>query len=291
MSSPNAPLPPQVDGNLDSCWPWVTFLVAEKVTAAFCYAFMIALLTYAMVIMRTRCHLPETPVFIAMFSWMVILSTMQIMLDLVDLSISMRSMKTLFQSHLTSNCDNAAWLPGTVQILRAQWAVLAANILVADGVFVYRCYQIWTRDIKIIIVPASLLIATTITTAVVPTGRLDERVALGFGLATNLVLLTLSVGRILYNSRTMERDFGMSAARNHNKSAMRIVIYGGVLYCATALMVLISRSVGTGSNLAFYISVGAARHVVNIAPILAVLAPIYSEDIPDISTTFVLLIG
>jgi hypothetical protein len=254
---------------VDSCWRWVSYLCAEKVTAAITYTFMIALLTYAILTMRRRDDVPQTPVFIAAFSWMVILSTLQISLDLADFATGMQSMNQQLQQDPSVLCKDIPWRAATQILYYAQWSILAANILVADGILVFRCFVLWGKNTRVIVVPILLVGATVVTTSVVPTGKLDERIALGLGLATNILLLGLVVGRIMWSTRAMGR-FGLAASGRH-KFAMSVAIQSGVLYTATALIVLISGSIGRGANLAFFISAGAARHVVNIVPILAIV--------------------
>ncbi|KAJ7163069.1 hypothetical protein C8R46DRAFT_1102348 [Mycena filopes] len=263
---------------VDSCWQWVMFLCAEKLTASMTYAFMIALLAYAILTLKKRNHLPQTPVFIAAFSWMVVLSTLQIILDLADFVTGMESMNRRFQANFVALCEENPWRSATSILYNAQWALLAANVLVADGIFVFRAYLIWNHNVRVIIVPILLLIATVVTTAVVPTGRVDIRIALGLGMTTNLLLLGLVVGRMIWSARTLAHTFGIVSAKKRMKGVMTVILQSGILYTTTALAVLISGSIGEANNLVFFISIGAARHVVNIVPVLVIVKSALSRE-------------
>ncbi|KAJ7616943.1 hypothetical protein DFH06DRAFT_1364714 [Mycena polygramma] len=66
--------------------------------------------------------------------------------------------------------------------------------LVADGLFIYRCFIIWGHNARVVALPILMLISTAGCSAayldiVVSTFKIDLRVVVVMGLATNIVLM------------------------------------------------------------------------------------------------------
>ncbi|KAJ7829289.1 hypothetical protein B0H14DRAFT_3873099 [Mycena olivaceomarginata] len=94
--------------------------------------------------------------------------------------------------------------------------LLVANNIVTDGLFLHRCYVIWGRDIKVVIVPTlSLVVSAVLGSIGAPQpdkiGGSDRRGFLrlfGMIILTNLILMALTAGRIWWVRRDVVTRIG-----------------------------------------------------------------------------------
>jgi len=110
-----------------------------------------------------------------------------------------------------------------------------ANNVIADGLFIYRCYVIWNRNIYVVVVP-------TIMAVVAFVFGVDQALPLapffGITLGTTVLVTGLTAGRIWWIGRQ---------ARAHMKPDMRaryatnisMIVESGVIYSAGILTYLI----------------------------------------------------
>ncbi|KAJ7886116.1 hypothetical protein B0H14DRAFT_3127902 [Mycena olivaceomarginata] len=158
--------------------------------------------------------------------------------------------------------------------------LLVANNILTDGLFIHRCYVIWGRNIKVVIVPTLSLIATTVMGSVgAPQhdeiGGLDQknyRIAFIMILLTNLTLMALTAGRIWWIRRDVVRVLEPSVTRTYD-TVMAMILESGAIYCISIILYLIAvaRLDKRDSLPAISVFRAAIPQIVNIAPILIIV--------------------
>ncbi|KAJ7779694.1 hypothetical protein B0H16DRAFT_1499611 [Mycena metata] len=135
---------------------------------------------------------------------------------------------------------------GNVLDVVADYLLVANNIL-TDGLFIHRCYVIWGRNIKVVIIPALSLVATTVIGSVgAPQhdeigGRdqKDYRLAFVMIVLTNLTLMTLTAGRIWSIRRDVVTVLGPSVTRTYD-TVIAMILESGAIYCISIILYLIA---------------------------------------------------
>ncbi|KAF8139258.1 hypothetical protein K438DRAFT_1785849 [Mycena galopus ATCC 62051] len=117
---------------------------------------------------------------------------------------------------------------------------------VADALFIYRCYLVWGRKICPIILPACMLVVTTV---------------LGYVSAYEDDYHPF--GPILYEQRGESGGPGESC-----KPSSRNPLESGAIYCATNIVAIIAATFCSPASSFPNIFIGAVPQVVNIAPTL-----------------------
>ncbi|KAJ6566180.1 hypothetical protein B0H19DRAFT_1373882 [Mycena capillaripes] len=175
-----------------------------------------------------------------------------------------------------------------------------ANNIVIDSLFIHRCYVVWGRNIKVVIVPALLLAASTVTGSV-GTPQPDEKARsdhknyrMAFGmiiLTTNLMLMALTAGRIWWIRRDVVTVLERSVTRTYDTVIAMMYddtswgfslpwpahdrcseyrLESGAIYCISIIVYLIAgaRLNRPDSLAAISVFEAALPQVMNIAPIL-----------------------
>ncbi|KAJ7236550.1 hypothetical protein C8J57DRAFT_1376647 [Mycena rebaudengoi] len=148
--------------------------------------------------------------------------------------------------------------------------LLIANNLVADSIFIYRCYVIWGRNLKVVIIPAISLVASTVIGSVgapkrdaeVGLDHDDYRLAFGMIILTNLTLMALTAGRIWWIRRDVVTVLEPSVMRTYD-TVIAIII---ILYLIAAV-----RLNKQDSLPAISVFRAAIPQILNIAPILIIV--------------------
>ncbi|KAJ7895016.1 hypothetical protein B0H13DRAFT_2035534, partial [Mycena leptocephala] len=84
------------------------------------------------------------------------------------------------------------------RLLAATNFLLVTNNIVTDGLFIYRCFVVWGRNIRIVVLPILMLFATTVLGYLVACEdglipyQLDSRVPFVMAILTNMVLMGLT---------------------------------------------------------------------------------------------------
>ncbi|KAA1472230.1 hypothetical protein DENSPDRAFT_167421 [Dentipellis sp. KUC8613] len=165
-------------------------------------------------------------------------------------------------------------IPQTPPMVRGHMAIDLINVFIdimnaisqvaADGLLIYRCFIIWNRRIRVVLLSIVLLLATTAcnlahvyydyqlyeTIRHGPTKRSLGRshilsMATVFDTANSLLALSttvlttaLTAGRIWWISKQLGRDFGMSVGGIY-RSAITLVVESGALYSSGQIAQLI----------------------------------------------------
>ncbi|KAJ6582020.1 hypothetical protein B0H19DRAFT_1117291 [Mycena capillaripes] len=174
--------------------------------------------------------------------------------------------------------------------------LLFALRLAQDVLFtlnLWRCYVIWGHQKSVVVLPGLFVAATTVVSVgycvtlrdsgVVsfPTSAVDPRIPFIFGVLTNLILMTLTAGRIWWiqqQARTIcgrenifKRRYGM---------ALTLVLESGAIYC---LFGLLMANFGSHNSplVARAIFDAVANQGVNILPTLIVVRVGLGHNIQD----------
>ncbi|KAF7333108.1 hypothetical protein MVEN_02376200 [Mycena venus] len=155
--------------------------------------------------------------------------------------------------------------------------LLVANNIVTDGLFIHRCYVLWGRNIKVVIVPALSLVVTAVMGSVGASepdeiGRADQnefRLAFGMIVLTNLTLMGLTAGRVWWIRRDVVTILEPSVTRTYD-TVIAMILESGAIYCISIVLYLISvvRLNKQDSLPAISVFRAAIPQIMNIAPVL-----------------------
>ncbi|KAJ7288049.1 hypothetical protein C8J57DRAFT_505489 [Mycena rebaudengoi] len=145
------------------------------------------------------------------------------------------------------------------RILCIKNVLLSINCFIADSVFIYRCYVIWSSSRfkkRIIAVPVVLLLATTVLGLVtanvmmstsIGTQSIVGLIAMGFAIATNMVLTGLTAGRIWWTRRDLQ-IVGETKVVKRCDTAVTMIIESGVAYLLVGTLYIILYSIPVSST-------------------------------------------
>ncbi|KAJ7288098.1 hypothetical protein C8J57DRAFT_1279069 [Mycena rebaudengoi] len=177
------------------------------------------------------------------------------------------------------------------RILCIEGVLLSVNYFIADSVFIYRCYVIWSSSRfkkRIIAVPVVLLLATTVlglvaATVMMSTGTRNMRtrniVALtgrGFAMATNMILTGLTAGRIWWTRRDLQISIGETKVVKRYNTAVAMIIESGAAYLLAGTLYIILYSIpvssrSTGNVLRNSAVSSACGQLLNIIPMVVIV--------------------
>ncbi|KAJ7288044.1 hypothetical protein C8J57DRAFT_1278840 [Mycena rebaudengoi] len=154
--------------------------------------------------------------------------------------------------------DSVKWdrhLP--YHINRIEDVLFSINYSIADSVFIYRCYVIWSSSRfkkRIIAVPVVLLLATTVLGLVASSGMISISIrtqnivsltAMGFGMATNMTLTGLTAGRIWWTRRYLRIVGETKVVKRYNTAVAMIIESGAASLLVGTLYIIALSSTST----------------------------------------------
>ncbi|KAJ6585843.1 hypothetical protein B0H19DRAFT_1228090 [Mycena capillaripes] len=178
-----------------------------------------------------------------------------------------------------STVDVSALMRRRNQINIVMGAVYVTSNLIADGIFIYRCYCIWDFRQRIIAAPMILLIATgCLGYTTVIASALDGfsefffvnwlfPLEIIFSVSTNVLLMFLTAGRIWWISRGASAKLGPDVGKRC-KTAIAMILESGALYCTPGILYLIFLSIRPSSTQVIF---AALAQIVGIAPTIMVV--------------------
>ncbi|KAJ7466465.1 hypothetical protein FB451DRAFT_413242 [Mycena latifolia] len=158
-------------------------------------------------------------------------------------------------------------------------AVYVTSNVIADSIFIFRCYAIWNSRRKIIILPTLLTVAVAaigcanvILAFIPPTfynllpGTLFD-VSIVLSLVTTVVLIGLTVGRIWWLARAAREVMGPKVAKRYH-TACAMILESGAIYGVGGVGYLILGFVSMNSTANYDITTSGAilGQLVGIAP-------------------------
>ncbi|KAJ7261886.1 hypothetical protein C8J57DRAFT_1719512 [Mycena rebaudengoi] len=156
--------------------------------------------------------------------------------------------------------------------------LLVTNNFVTDGLFIYRSFLIWGRNIYVVVAPIIMLCATTVLGYIVSYTNdysdseryLDARAVFIITLSTNTLLMALTAGRIWWMSRDARIVLGSKFVRKYDM-VIEIILESGAIYCICIVIYVICASIPTVSPILLNIFRGAIPQIMNIAPTLIIV--------------------
>ncbi|KAJ7654046.1 hypothetical protein DFH06DRAFT_1203506 [Mycena polygramma] len=192
------------------------------------------------------------------------------------------------------------------RVFAFQGLLLFANNLVTDGFFIYRCFIIWGRSTRVTVIPIFMLLGSAIMGCLtaaenayggVQTNFIDPRIPFGVTLATNALLMGLTVGRIWWIRRDACIVLDSAHVRKYD-TVIAIILESGAIYCLALLLYLIAFSVTTklsvestntvGFGTALLVSTSfqvSLSQIMNIAPMLTIVRVALGRVVDGDSTT------
>ncbi|KAJ7040692.1 hypothetical protein C8F04DRAFT_1230752 [Mycena alexandri] len=206
-------------------------------------------------------------------TWLMFcVGNMRLALDVLATAVSVR----IVQDNIQSSANLIAQLRLLFTLQSVQTGFFALNVLVADILFLYRCYVIWGCQKRVLILPG-MFIAATIAASVryFATGGSSGLVTASsepsfsaklpyiLGALTNLVITSFIVGKVCW----IRRDAHIVGVYD---VVLTILLESGALYCLSAILMAIFGT-PSPSFVAGAIFDAIAVEGVNILPMLMVV--------------------
>ncbi|KAJ6616631.1 hypothetical protein B0H10DRAFT_1378588 [Mycena sp. CBHHK59/15] len=120
-------------------------------------------------------------------------------------------------------------------LVLANTLIYVTNNVIADALVIYRCYSIWNRNKYVVILPIILLIVTSVYAWDI---RLPLSPFFALSLATNVLVTSLSAGRIWWISRR-SRAYLNTEVRKRYITSISVLVESGMIYPLSVLAYLI----------------------------------------------------
>ncbi|KAJ7732471.1 hypothetical protein DFH07DRAFT_968382 [Mycena maculata] len=203
---------------------------------AFTYGINLILFSFCIKTLRT-CRVPHRRVLCIAVSLIFVFCTLQFALELVNAAELM--MHLLRHSALAMKRWN--------QINTVMDVLYVTNNLIADGIFIYRCYCIWNFSKRIIAVPIVLLIATGCLgyASIILCGNQGFAqflfitwvfpLSVLFSVATNVLLMALTAGRIWWIALGARIIMGPEVVQRY-RTVIAMILESGALFVIPGLL-------------------------------------------------------
>ncbi|KAJ6488719.1 hypothetical protein DFH09DRAFT_379413 [Mycena vulgaris] len=250
------------------------------IDASFCAGILLVLLSIAAYLLYQRTGAGRRS-FAAALVVMAILATAQVGIHIWGTVLAFRIVRLATEGEMWPHSQRAVGLTRLfVKLFTVEDFLLVTNNMVADGLFTYRCFVIWGRNFRVVVVPMLMILATTVLGYLCAyeddyrdTGNyVDFRLACMMSVLTNLVLMALTAGRV----RWLRRDASVradSASVGRCSSAIGIILESGAMYCISVISYVIFVSVLKPGDFSPLIDVGrgVVPQIMNIAPALIIV--------------------
>jgi hypothetical protein len=165
------------------------------------------------------------------------------------------------------------------QINIVMGTIYVLSNLIADSIFIYRCYCIWDFRKEIIAVPIVLLIASGCLgfASIIACGKEGYSeflfitwvfpLAVVFSVLTNVMLMALTAGRIWWIARGARVIMGPAVVKQY-RTVIAMILESGALYCTPGLLYLIFFAIRPSSTQVIF---AALAQIVGIAPTIIVV--------------------
>ncbi|KAJ7087953.1 hypothetical protein B0H15DRAFT_1022555 [Mycena belliarum] len=212
------------------------------------------------------------PLFLGVAGVLVAFALAHLIVDLKLASISSESMQAALGdvAYERTLAIGAHW----ASVYSARQALTVTNNAIADGVFLYRVYTIWStsRFHKLVVGICSFLILVTMIMGYISCAIVSVSMNFPYGLAliTNFVLLGVTAGRIWRKGRDVVLLLGPSAGARYT-TAIAMICESSLLYVLTIFIYFISANTlnirAPLPNLAW----GALPQIFNIVPLMIIV--------------------
>ncbi|KAJ6594768.1 hypothetical protein B0H19DRAFT_69507 [Mycena capillaripes] len=275
----------------DNYWDYVLLRIYGTCAQTLLYGVLLMLLGVTAHLLYNRSGAERRGLSVATAA-MTILATLQFVFDICVTVLELHIVRLGVEGQLWP----AASVLSTTNLYdrfdTAEDFLLVTNNIVTDSLFIYRCFIIWGHNVRIIILPVLMLLATTVLgyLATLYDNRfvpyyIDDRLAFAMVLLTNVVLTVLTAGRIWW----MRRDACIVLESAHVRkydTAIVIILESGAIYCLAIIIYLIAVSVATSDNSPVSAIVRAAMpQIMNIVPTLIIVRTGLRRSVENGDTT------
>ncbi|KAJ7585292.1 hypothetical protein C8J56DRAFT_950300 [Mycena floridula] len=187
--------------------------------------------------------------------------------------------------------DHSFHLPTVLALSLALKVLFLVSNLLADTILIYRCYLVWGRNRRVIILPALGYICTIVFFGVQfasdSTAGLAAVIAfLAATFVTNLITVGLTAGRIWWIARKSRALLGLTTKRRYS-TAIAVVLESGIVY--PVMLFAGTMTLITGGSIGTWIFVGIIYQAVGIAPTLVIVRVslgVTHDDVESSMTAF-----
>jgi len=250
----------------------------EAMTEMLFYGILLVLVAFALTLLVRR-QAAGGPILLIATSLMFLLATVQFIARILASQKAFEVLYLAVQGQFASNsalARNAA--AQNLALNFVEDVLLVTNNIVTDGVLIYRCYLIWGRNYYAIAAPAILLFVSSILSYLAayegdypsasgPT--VDLRIGFALSVLTNIVLVGLTAGRILFTRRKAQVAGLHAEVLQRYNSATAMVLESGGILCAWVVAYVIMRSISPPT--VWRVFRGGMAQILNIVPTLIVV--------------------
>ncbi|KAJ7689099.1 hypothetical protein B0H17DRAFT_1202467 [Mycena rosella] len=233
-------------------WDFAAQDVLKTAIALFFNGFYVLLVIFSLYFLRRQGGAGHH-VLICAITVMFIFATTEITLQLVTATLSTQTLYaaghddgTIYNSRLDS-LQRMSRILGFIEHL-----LLVTNNTVTHSFLIYCCYVIWGTSYykkRVVVFPLVLLLSNTIVACVNvyrnDLGPLDShfdfRISFGLGIATNLLVAGLMVGRIWWTRRHLQ-TIGQTKFIQRYNTAMSMLLESCVIYSIASSLIMVALS-------------------------------------------------
>ncbi|KAF8193635.1 hypothetical protein K438DRAFT_1761770 [Mycena galopus ATCC 62051] len=251
-------------------WSTLSFTVSvNSATLALTLSTALYVVLFLCSIHTLRRSVPGHTLLVGAAWLMFLLATAGTIIVVSTTVISMRMVYLLVQDYL----DSPARLLRLYQSLALrQDIILAVNNYIA--------VMIWGSRKTILVLPGIMILATVVGGCITGLGYygliklnipIDPRVPFVMGGITNILMMSLTAGRIWYIRRELRTVTGLRPLRQRYDTAVAIILESGILYCVCVIIYVISISISKSSLFGTIfngVALGLVQVGVNIVPTL-----------------------
>ncbi|KAJ7116218.1 hypothetical protein C8R43DRAFT_1038363 [Mycena crocata] len=212
-------------------------------------------------------------------SVMAALATLQLVIHVYTAALAFQIFELAVQGDFNSATASSANRRFNILYL-VQDLLLVTNNLVTDGLFIWRCFVVWGRNLRIVVVPILMLLSITVLGYIyayeedyLDSTRFNSRIAYLMSVFTNVLLMMLTAGRIWWIRRAASVLSESSWVRRYN-TVIAIILESGAFYCLSVVIYVAAGSVPSPNRNLLPVTVifrAALPMIVNIAPTLIIV--------------------
>ncbi|KAJ7157182.1 hypothetical protein C8R46DRAFT_1225787 [Mycena filopes] len=259
-------------------WDLAAAELYEAMTEMLFYGMLLVLVAFAMNLLVRR-QAAGGPILLVATGGMFLLATAQFAARILASQKAVDVFNLAVQGQFATNsvlARNAA--AQNLALNFAEDIMLVTNNVVTDGVLIYRCFLIWGRNYYAIAAPSLLLFLSTILSYLAayegdyPSSSgpmVDLRIGFALSVLTNIVLVGLTAGRILFTRRkAMVAGMHAEVLQRYNSATAMVLESGGIL-CAWVVVYVILRSMSPPT--VWRVFRGGLAQILNIVPTLIIV--------------------
>ncbi|KAF8188210.1 hypothetical protein K438DRAFT_2019354 [Mycena galopus ATCC 62051] len=265
-------------------------LTLREISGTCVQIFFYAIFLILFIIAIRNLHRRETAgkIVLLTFSWaMVALGTAQVVLCIPMMVETLRLLRELVKQRTDLNPDPVpAPQFGTYNsLVFADNVVFVINNLAVDLLLLYRCYVIWGREKKVLILPGAFIIST-VAVGFIATVQNSTPIFTAVYLmaaATDLTLVAFTAGRIWLKRRDVIRIDTDGTLKSRYSTVIEMIVESGALYSLFAILDAITNQLARrpNSDILYNVIASVSAQLTNILPTLIIVRAGMGHNIQD----------